>query len=224
MILAAGLLVLLAVGLFVGGLATGTSGLYWSCVAVSIVAAILVAVAALRHLSASTGPRSTRGTTTGPPSRAPAYDAPVRDAPVGDARVRDAPVRDAPVRDAPLRDDAEPPHADTANTPAADAGPAAEPAVPPADRPRPGPGNGREPPAEDVEFADLLLVMDLRDPVHVVGGRPHYHLAECRHLGDGGVPVPLHDARADGFTPCGSCAPDRHLAGVELARRGGRSR
>ena len=42
MILAAGLLVLVGLGLFVAGVVTGATALYWACVAVCVVAAVLL--------------------------------------------------------------------------------------------------------------------------------------------------------------------------------------
>ena len=47
MITAAALLVLVALGLFVGGIAAGSTALYWACVAVSAVAAVLLVAAFL---------------------------------------------------------------------------------------------------------------------------------------------------------------------------------
>jgi enoyl-CoA hydratase/carnithine racemase len=47
-ILAAGLLVLLGLGLFVGGVLTGATALYWGCVAACVVAAGLLLVARRR--------------------------------------------------------------------------------------------------------------------------------------------------------------------------------
>jgi hypothetical protein len=70
-----------------------------------------------------------------------------------------------------------------------------------------------EPPLEEVEVTDLLLVMDLRDEVLVVDEHPRYHLSGCAYLaGAETFPLPIDEARSDGFTPCGSCSPDRHLA------------
>ncbi|MCW2508895.1 MAG: uncharacterized protein JWP68_2043, partial [Modestobacter sp.] len=79
-----------------------------------------------------------------------------------------------------------------------------------------------EPPVEEVEVTDLLLVLDLTDEVLVVDEHPRYHLAGCPHL-DGVVtiPVPMVEARTDGFTPCAACSPDRNLAERERARRAG---
>jgi hypothetical protein len=90
-------------------------------------------------------------------------------------------------------------------------------------------GNGSdgaddEPPVEEVEVSDLLLVVDLRDDVFVVDEHPRYHLASCPYLRDRtAIPLPLDEARTDGFTPCAVCAPDHELAETERARRGGRS-
>jgi hypothetical protein len=91
----------------------------------------------------------------------------------------------------------------------------AEPAVPPADRPDPG--------VEDVEVTDLLLVVDLKDEVLVVDERPRYHLEGCAHLaGRSTIPLPVDEARTDGFTPCAVCEPDRNLAERARARKAGR--
>jgi hypothetical protein len=81
-------------------------------------------------------------------------------------------------------------------------------------------GRAGEPPLEEVEVTDLLLVVDLRDEVLVVDEHPRYHLGGCRWLsGKETIPLPVDEARTDGFTPCGSCEPDRHLADVARARR-----
>jgi hypothetical protein len=77
-----------------------------------------------------------------------------------------------------------------------------------------------EAPVEEVEVTDLLLVMDLHDEVVVVDEHPRYHLADCSWLrGRTTIPLPLDEARTDGFTPCGVCSPDRHLAAAERDRR-----
>jgi hypothetical protein len=84
-------------------------------------------------------------------------------------------------------------------------------------------GPDGEPPVEEVEVSDLLVVLDLTDEVLVVDEHPRYHLAGCPHLaGRVTFPMPMVEARTDGFTPCGSCAPDRQLAQVERSRRAGR--
>ena len=81
---------------------------------------------------------------------------------------------------------------------------------------------GSEPPVEEVEVSDLLLVLDLTDEVLVIDERPRYHLTGCPHLtGVDPFPMPMDEARTDGFTPCGTCSPDRELAQRERARRSG---
>jgi hypothetical protein len=81
-------------------------------------------------------------------------------------------------------------------------------------------GDGGDPAEEDVEVTDLLMVVDLRDQVLVVDEHPRYHLADCAWLrGRATVPLPVAEARGDGFTPCAVCSPDRHLADVARARR-----
>lgn len=186
MILGAALLVLVALALFVGGIVTGTTALYWSCVALSVVAAVLL-VLARRELgrpvapdpepdeardqrqdavAAGRGAEATSGRTSGPD---------------GTAARRSA-----------------------------------EPTVEHDDD---------EAPAEEVEVTDLLLVMDLHDEVVVVDEHPRYHLADCSWLrGRTPIPLPVDEARTDGFTPCGLCAPDRHLAEAERERRNGTGR
>jgi hypothetical protein len=84
----------------------------------------------------------------------------------------------------------------------------------------PAGGDAGDPPVEEVEVSDLLLVVDLHDEVLVVDEHPRYHVARCTWLGGReAVPLPVDEARTDGFTPCGVCAPDRSLAEVERARR-----
>jgi hypothetical protein len=171
-ILAAGVLVLLGLGLFVAAVLTGVTVMYWVCVAVCVLAAVVLAVARKR-LS---------GGTSGQPAAAdkkPADDAP---APT-ESDVTKAPAETAPA----------------AGKPAQELG---------------------DPPAEDVEVTDLLLVVDLEDEVLVLDERPRYHLAGCVHLtGRTPIPLPHDEARTDGFTPCGVCTPDRVLADRVRARK-----
>jgi hypothetical protein len=83
--------------------------------------------------------------------------------------------------------------------------------------------DAHEPPVEEVEVTDLLLVVDLTDEVLVVDEHPRYHLEGCRFLsGKETIPLPLDEARTDGFTPCGWCTPDRHLADRERSRKSGK--
>jgi len=70
-----------------------------------------------------------------------------------------------------------------------------------------------EPAEEEVDIADVLTVIDLDVPVLVVDLRPRYHLAGCAHIRNWEIiPIPVNEAREDGFTPCGLCRPDAALA------------
>jgi len=63
-------------------------------------------------------------------------------------------------------------------------------------------------------------VVDLKDEVLVVDEHPRYPLPGCRFLaGRTAIPLPLDEARVDGFSPCALCTPDRHLADRERARK-----
>ena len=235
MVVAAGLLLLVGLGSFVGGLVTGREALYWVCVAVCGVAAVLLLVNRLRTA------REARGSarrTPGPPSR------PVTPAAAGSAEPAVDPGRD----DVPREPEPLPPPeplavpmpagatAFSASVP--DYGPDEPPTgahaapvgnghleeLPPrrgAHQPREEPVDAAGAPGEeDVEVTDLLLVVDLADEVLVVDEEPRYHLAGCRFIdGRWAIPLPMVEARTDGFTPCATCRPVRHLAETERARR-----
>ena len=233
MVLAAGLLVLVGLGLFVGGVVTGTTALYWACVAACGLAGVLLVVARLR-MAREAGDFDRRAsealspadTTPAPPPRTAPQSA------TSPARAGAAPEPDAgrepagatAVRTpepAPESPSEEPPVAVAPRTPAGNGRPDAptrrgahEPRETPAD-PRAG-----EPGEEDVEVTDLLLVVDLYDEVLVVDEHPRYHLPGCPFLeGREGIGLPMVEARTDGFTPCATCRPVRHLADTERSRR-----
>jgi hypothetical protein len=263
-ILAAGLLVLLGLGSFVGGVVTGTTALYWACVAACAVAAAMLVVARLRmaraagdvdrrapEVGARTHPAGSRAPGAGraapdlptrhePGTAAPRTPGPPRE-PAGATAVRgtgpaaqpepDAePARVASPPDEPAAGPPEQPRAVAEPPPAVPLGPAAGNGHPGEDVPaRRGaheprevladPGTG-EPGEEDVELTDLLLVIDLADEVLVVDEHPRYHLPRCPYLdGQEGIALPMVEARADGFTPCATCRPVRHLADTERSRR-----
>jgi hypothetical protein len=236
-ILAAGLLVLLGLGMFVAGVATGTTLLYWATVVACVVAAVLL-VLARREVSAAARPERRPSTPpSGGPAAAPAETSeqpavPATAAPVPPpappvAEPVPPPVTGplvAPVpafADRPADQPPDQPPTEPREEPAA-AAVEEEPSVPlsAADRARIDAG---EPPVEDVEVTDLLLVVDLKDDVYVVDEHPRYHLVDCpRLLGQEAIPFPLDEARTDGFTPCGICEPDRHMADVARARKAGR--
>lgn len=189
MILAAGVLVLLGLGLFVAGILTGMNALYWGCVAVCVVAAGLL-VLARRQLGSAAG--------TGPASAPAATD----------------PLAAGPPVAAGGAADGEPSAAATAS------GTGRTTRAPAAAAPTAAPEELADPPVEEVEVTDLLLVVDLKDEVIVIDEHPRYHLAGCLHLtGRTTIPMPLDQARGDGFTPCAVCAPDRNLAERARARK-----
>jgi hypothetical protein len=165
----AALLVLLGLGLFIAGILTGVTALYWACVAACVVAAVLL-VLARRRLDAAVRAEAAAGPVTAATSVTPGgapTSAPAEVVPAGATAASVA---------------AEPQHL-------------------------------ADPPVEDVEVTDLLMVVDLTDEVLVIDEHPRYHLAGCVHLtGRTTIPLPLDEARTDGFTPCAVCAPDRHLA------------
>jgi hypothetical protein len=77
-----------------------------------------------------------------------------------------------------------------------------------------------EPPEENTDATDLLVVSELSDEVVVIDERPRYHLAACAWLGDRQkIPLPVSEARELGFTPCAHCAPDSTLAARHRASR-----
>lgn len=233
MIVAAGLLVLVGLGLFVAGVLTGVTGLYWACVGVCVIAAVLLYLAR-RRLRAPAAPA--------PAAPAPAAPAPAGAAPAGTAEVRSGrhasgdeepagPTAAAVPAPAAATDEDDPalpagpgvPDAAPAERPAAEAPPTTVPAAgATAVSVAQGTAAGSaEPPVEEVEVTDLLLVVDLRDEVLVVDEHPRYHVAGCRVLaGQEAIPLPVDEAKTDGFTPCGSCRPDATLADRVRARRG----
>ncbi|WP_435822804.1 hypothetical protein [Micromonospora arborensis] len=133
--------------------------------------------------------------------------APLDDAPVFDPGVDESPPFDPRVDDAPLVDPGAP-----FVTPADDASSPVSPASPPATSHDDAPHRGAPPidePAEQlVTPAEAARVARLPAAVHVVDGRPRYHLASCPHL-VGRVPeeLPVAEAAELGFTPCAHCAP-----------------
>jgi hypothetical protein len=214
-ILAAALLVLAALGLFLGGLATGAVAFYWACVALSAFAAVLLLVAHQGMSRAAPARGASPGTPAagadGAPPSAPRH------------LVREERDDGLGRGDGVATPDLGEPVGTVAGPLAADlpdertGGPAGQPAA------TPDPADdGEEPPVEEVEVTDLLLVVDLRDEVLVVDEHPRYHVAGCSWLtGRAAVPLPLDEARTDGFTPCGRCTPDRRIAELERARRAG---
>jgi hypothetical protein len=241
-ILGAALLVLAGLGLFVAGVLTGVTALYWVCVAVCVVAAVLL-IASRRRVparpaepSTDTAAEPTAPRTAETPMVVVAPAAPVEAPPEPATRVGEASAAGAGNPEAePERARVETPtgmHAPAHRTSPATAsgatttgslraqgrGAHAEADVPAGSR-----SAMAEPGVEEVEVTDLLLVVDLTDEVLVVDEHPRYHLEGCRFLsGRETFPLPLDEARTDGFTPCALCAPDRNLADRERARKAAR--
>jgi hypothetical protein len=244
-ILVAAFLLVVALGLLAVGLAQGSAALQWGSFAASALAALVLAVGELRRRrvaaevdrdAAPEGGRQadpaavpwTAGTAPAPspaelqppvewagqPAAAPPVEPPPVEPWRADHQPADSPPADPPPAGPPPVDVPTGAHAGqpiTASGPSTGAHAAA-----------PVLGPDGEPPAEVVEVTDLLLVLDLTDEVLVVDEHPRFHLAGCPHLdGVQTIPVPLDEARTDGFTPCGTCAPDRNLADRERARRTG---
>ncbi|MGY1779431.1 hypothetical protein [Geodermatophilus sp. SYSU D01036] len=218
MIVAAALLVLAGLGLFVLGVITAVTAWYWACVGACALAAVLLVVARLRTPDrAGAPPREAR--TRAEPARAPEEPA--------DRAVEAPGTGEAPA--APVRDHETGAHAGRHEAPetppATSAGgtPDRAPAQPARAAATGVPRNGGDTPEEDVEVTDLLVVVDLTDEVLVVDEHPRYHLADCPWLaGRETIPLPVNEARTDGFTPCAVCGPDAHLAAVERARKAAR--
>jgi hypothetical protein len=189
----AAVLVLLGLGLFVAGILTGVTVLYWACVAACVVAAVLLIVV---RRQISTAPAAAEPAAE---PRAADEDAGGTTAPADSEAEGAAPV--------PATSGREP--GDTGSATGSAAGTAA---AAPEDLPDPG--------VEDVEVTDLLLVVDLKDEVLVVDEHPRYHLVDCSWLaGRETIPLPLDEARSDGFTPCAVCSPDRNLAERARAKK-----
>ena len=176
MILATGLLVLAGLGLFVAGILTGVTVLYWGCVVACVVAAVLL-IAARRQMSKQTKPTSKESASApneaGTPKAPPTATAPAGATAAGESAADAPPAEDLP-----------------------------------------------DPEVEEVEVTDLLMVVDLKDEVLVVDEHPRYHVEGCRWVGKREtIPLPVDEARTDGFTPCAVCAPDRTLAERARARK-----
>jgi hypothetical protein len=235
-IVAAGLLVLVGLGLFVAGLLTEITAFYWACVAACVVAAVVLYLARRRMTAEAPAPAAAvpvgaaaapaagggaagrhagaagaAGATAASTSAATATPAPAEQvAPAAAAAAGSSAVVSGPPAAVPDLTTAVPPVVTppAVTTPARSepTGAARSSAV--ADH-----GDAGEPPVEEVEVTDLLLVVDLKEEVLVVDEHPRYHVEGCRHLtGQETIPIPMDEARTDGFTPCGTCRPDATLA------------
>jgi len=223
--------VLGAIGLLVAGLAQADPDLVWASIVASAVGGLAVGIAAFqrgrtlrRAGPADPAARAATVATTvtdghaheiapaadSPDAQASVLQAPAADLPAVDATVDQAPDVEAPDVDGP--EEVELTGSKTAALDASDFD--AETGEDEADDSETGEDPADEPGKEDVDTADLLLIVELSEDVLVVDLRPRYHLAGCGHLdGREAIPLPVNEAREDGFTPCGLCRPDATLAG-----------
>ncbi|MDT5042886.1 MAG: hypothetical protein QOE51_3871 [Actinoplanes sp.] len=76
-----------------------------------------------------------------------------------------------------------------------------------------------EPRPQAVQPADAVRVAQMQDDVVVVDGRPRYHMSDCRTLAGRTVEaLPVAEAVALGFSPCGRCRPVDRLVAAAAAR------
>jgi hypothetical protein len=69
-----------------------------------------------------------------------------------------------------------------------------------------------EPPPQELSPADAALVARMSDEVLIIDERPRYHWEGCERLrGHRVEPLPVSEAVALGFTPCGRCTPASEL-------------
>ncbi|SCG63394.1 hypothetical protein [Micromonospora inositola] len=182
------LLILVAVVLLVAGLAGGSSPLLITSIAASLLAAVALVVGARQAAATRATTDRTAGRRGGPATSRGPYGSPVMEPEI--------PVQHVPPTvGTGWRQPPEPPSGSEL-------------------RPRPAPGPGTdeapvdEPDVQRVPPEDAAVVAQLLTPVHVVQGRPRYHLAACPHLLDR-LPsrLPVAEAVELGFTPCARCAP-----------------
>jgi hypothetical protein len=77
-----------------------------------------------------------------------------------------------------------------------------------------GPVPDDEPDEHPATYPDLVAVGKLAAEVRVIDGRPRYHVSSCMHLlGRASRGMPVREAIAIGFTPCGLCDPIGRLLG-----------
>lgn len=236
----AALLVVVALTLLVTGLVQSSATLQWASFAASALAALLLALGELlrRRSPSVRAPGEDHPYATDRPLRGldqeqpPAVEQPRRvsppPVPPSSPRIpRVGGAHSSPDVRLPLADPSwqgPPPVQDPAPEPPP---PPGDPGNPPVGLPQRSPSTGSlpvtrpgEPPAEEVEFTDLLMIMDLAEEVLVIDERPRYHVERCPYLaGETFIPISLAQARQDGFTPCGVCTPGRVLAERERDRR-----
>ncbi len=220
MIWGAALLVLLGLGLFVGGILVGGTVFYWLCLVACAAAGVLLVLERVRMGRARSGTAAAEPAAGVVTQQLPVSAGAGAGPPPGGQTDTGATATGVTAAEPP-RDAV---HRSSGSHPDGPAGPPSTAAHAPRSTPGP-PGAVGDPPLEEVEVTDLLLVIDLRDEVLVVDEHPRYHVGRCRWLaGRETFPLPVDEARTDGFTPCGWCRPDRTLAERERERRAARGR
>jgi len=233
-----------AVGLLVVGLVQSDPDLVWASIGASAIGGLAVAVASIQRSRALRRVRGSAATASGSPApgkpaaaRQPVTDKPVAKEPTAEEPVsetpavkepvvaEEGPAKEAPAKEASAKEASAESLVDEKSVteePAAEGGAAADSGEPAIDQADAGEAVDPkdEPAEEDVDMADLLVVIDLSDEVLVVDLRPRYHRAGCAHLVDrDALPLPVSEAREDGFTPCGLCQPDAALAAAARQAR-----
>lgn len=235
MIVGSLLLILIAVGLLVFGLAQGSSAMLVGSIVASLLAAVALVVGARQAAAARAGARTgdayPGGRSAGdgfddtdpygepPPGAGPsvgdqaeAYLA----EPVYAGRPRDGARAEADRQGEPQHGSypAPPAHQPDEYAPREHPPPAEQRAatIPAQDSPSDDADPADEPAPQQVPAGDAARVARMSTEVLVIDGRPRYHVAGCVHLlGRGTEPLPVSEAVELGFTPCGLCEPDSAL-------------
>ncbi|WP_213453991.1 hypothetical protein [Rhizomonospora bruguierae] len=220
MIVGSLLLILVAVGLLVFGLAQGSSALLVGSIVASLLAAVALVVGARQAAAARAGARDEPF----PGGHAPEdedADGPVVQ-PAGPSRSTQ-PVGDT--GEPSIGDQAEAylngrgfersgsqPEAQRAGYPAAAGEQRGTATIPAQEAPAEEADPADEPEPQQVPAGDAARVARMSTEVLVVDGRPRYHVGGCVHLlGRAAEPLPVSEAVELGFTPCGLCEPDSAL-------------
>lgn len=221
MILLSLVLVVASAAALVWGIVTASQSLVWASLAAGLAAVALVTGAVVRRrgrLALDAGRPPVGDGSRPEPASGPTPDRPTSPPAVGGSWQRPEPDVEA---GGGWRPGAGPtPGAAGEGMPAeAVERPLGEPFPPPTEAPPANQAPADEPPVEDVPVREALRVAQLADEVRVVDGHPRYHLAGCPTVaGAETVALPVSTARRSGFTPCGTCRPDRTLLDRSRAR------
>ncbi|MBB5869360.1 hypothetical protein F4553_002739 [Allocatelliglobosispora scoriae] len=203
MIVASLLLIAVAIGLLVLGLANGSSGLLVGSIGTSLLAAVALVVGARQATSA----RAEADLLDIEDERAESDDYEEPRERRGSARGAEPLIEPEPLsqRRQDRNDRAERSDTATVVIPAQGTSAAPEDIDDEEDPPD-------EPIPQRVQPADAARIARMATDVLVIDGRPRYHVAGCVHLlGRPHEPLPVGEAVELGFTPCGLCEPDSAL-------------